>query len=261
MNARPHKRWPSPALVISIIALFVALGGAGMAANGQALILGSSGSAANTATLKTGLTANINDRSLQLTNTNTGAAAAPLDLTAGTGRPPFTTNSAVKVTNLNVDRLDNIDSTGFLRSTGKAMDSDKLDAIDSSGFIQGKGKIHHGRLWLANPSARTQILYVPGSGAVFGECSAGGYWLDFVAEPSLEAWWWNKDGVAYRNLAALGVEDITPFTTDDYVVLLQAGRSTATTAGPDVRTATYTVTGHWTPNDCNFSAQAVAQRG
>ncbi|MFN2470890.1 MAG: hypothetical protein ABR583_07835 [Gaiellaceae bacterium] len=140
MDAPLRRRRPSPALVISIIALFVALGGAGVAANGQALILGQSGATANTATLKTGLTANINDRSLQVTNTNTGLAAAPLDLVAGTGRPPFTTNSGVKVTNLNVDALDGIDSTGFLRSTGKAADSNTLDGIDSTGFLRSTGK-------------------------------------------------------------------------------------------------------------------------
>jgi hypothetical protein len=39
------------------------------------------------------------------------------------------------VANLNVDRLDGKDSTGFLASGGKAADADKLDGLDSSALL------------------------------------------------------------------------------------------------------------------------------
>jgi len=38
------------------------------------------------------------------------------------------------------DKLDGIDSSGFLRSTAKAADSNLLDGIDSSGFLRSTGK-------------------------------------------------------------------------------------------------------------------------
>jgi hypothetical protein len=40
---------------------------------------------------------------------------------------------------LDADKLDGIDSTGFLGATAKAADRDKLDGIDSTGFVQGGG--------------------------------------------------------------------------------------------------------------------------
>jgi len=48
---------------------------------------------------------------LQATNTGTGPGAAFL---AGGTAPPFTVSSSTKVTDLNADQLDGIDSTGFV---------------------------------------------------------------------------------------------------------------------------------------------------
>src|SRR5690348_11341760 len=120
---RPHI---SPALVISLVALFVSLGGTALAATGDNFILGQS----NNATTQTGLTANLAGRTLQLTNTSTSGGAYPLGLTAGAGRAPFQTNSTIKVANLNADRIDGLDSTAFLPVNGKAADADKLDGLD-----------------------------------------------------------------------------------------------------------------------------------
>src|SRR4051812_13507099 len=128
MTRRPHI---SPALVISLVALFVSLGGTAWAATGGDFILGQ----ANSATTQTGLTANFAGRALQVTNTSTGAGATPLALTAGAGRPPFLTNSGTKVGNLNADKLDGVDSTGFLRVGGKAADANLLDGLDSTAFL------------------------------------------------------------------------------------------------------------------------------
>jgi hypothetical protein len=108
-------RKPSPATVIALVALFVALGGVGIAANGQSLILGKSD---NSATSKTGLSAPVNDKALQLTNTSTGTNATALGLTVASGHAPFTVSSQTRVANLNADKLDGVDSGGFLRSHG-----------------------------------------------------------------------------------------------------------------------------------------------
>src|SRR5690349_4974238 len=98
-------RKPSPALFIAVLALFVALGGAGMAATGGNFILGK----ANSATSTTSLSAPIGGKALQVSNLSTAAGATPLSLTAASGHAPLTVNSSAgKATNLNADKLDGI---------------------------------------------------------------------------------------------------------------------------------------------------------
>ena len=100
--------------VVSLAALFVALGGTTYAATGGNFILGKS----NTASSTTALTAPVAGKGLQVTNTSTGAGATALGLNVASGKPPFTVNSGTKVANLNADKLDGIDSSGFLSSGG-----------------------------------------------------------------------------------------------------------------------------------------------
>ena len=97
----------------SMAALFIALGGTSYAATGGNFLLGKSNSASST----TSLAAPVAGKGLQVTNTSTGAGATALGLTAASGHPPFTVNSGTKVANLNADKLDGIDSTGFLSSS------------------------------------------------------------------------------------------------------------------------------------------------
>jgi hypothetical protein len=106
-------RRPSPAFILALIALFVALGGAGMAATGGDLILGK----ANSATSTTSLSAPVAGKALQVSNTSTNAGATPLGLTAAPGHAPFTVNTSTKVANLNADTLDGKDSAYFLPGT------------------------------------------------------------------------------------------------------------------------------------------------
>jgi hypothetical protein len=98
--------------VISLAALFVALGGTTYAATGGNFLLGKP----NTASSTSSLSAPIAGKALQVTNTSTGAGATALGLTTASGHAPFTVNSGAKVANLNADKLDGIDSTGFLSS-------------------------------------------------------------------------------------------------------------------------------------------------
>jgi hypothetical protein len=55
--------------------------------------------------------------------------------------------------------LDGHDSSYFLSTTGKAADADKLDGIDSAGFVQGAGKLYtlavlvaHGTGYVPSPA-------------------------------------------------------------------------------------------------------------
>jgi hypothetical protein len=134
------RRRPSPALVISIISLFVSLGGVGVAATGGNFILGQSNTANNTSTLSgvvpgpsTGTTPG---QQLQVTNNSTAVNAGglgvlsksataptalfqntgggpPLRLVPTTGKPPLSVGSSARVPNLNADLLDGLSSSSF----------------------------------------------------------------------------------------------------------------------------------------------------
>jgi hypothetical protein len=100
--------------VVGYIALFIALGGSAYGATGGNFILGQSNTAGNTTSLSAPISGK---KALQVTNTSTGAGATALGLNVASGHPPFTVNSATKVANLNADKLDGVDSTGFLPSS------------------------------------------------------------------------------------------------------------------------------------------------
>jgi hypothetical protein len=108
---RPHLTYAN--VMVTLIA-FIVLGGAAYAATGGNFILGQS----NSASSKTSLSAPISDKALQLTNTNTGTGATALGLNVASGHAPFTVNSGTKVANLNADKLDGIDSSGFVPNSG-----------------------------------------------------------------------------------------------------------------------------------------------
>jgi hypothetical protein len=154
-----HAVRQRPAVTAALILAIVVVGTAVASAPGEPLRLGMTNSISAATTL-TGSLANrmltVNNSSLEagaraLIASARGTAATILATNAGTGpalqlqvaagRPPLTVNaSAGKATNLNADRLDGIDSSGFLPAGGKADDADQLDGIDSSGFLPVAGK-------------------------------------------------------------------------------------------------------------------------
>jgi hypothetical protein len=99
--------------VVGYIALFVALGGTTYAATGGNFILGQANTAGSTTALSSGTTG----PAFKVTSTNTSTGATALGLNAATGHAPFTVNSGTKVTNLNADKLDGLDSTSFVSSS------------------------------------------------------------------------------------------------------------------------------------------------
>ena len=141
---RPHI---SPALVISLVALFVSMSGAAWAATGGDFILGQ----ANSATTQTGLTANFAGKTLQLTNTSTASGATPLGLTPGAGRPPLVTPSSTKVTNLNADKLDGLDSTQLQRRvTGACAADSAVQSVAADGSVSCAAFPHAGITTIGN---------------------------------------------------------------------------------------------------------------
>jgi hypothetical protein len=127
-------RRPSPALVVALLALFVALSGTAYATTDGKLALGQ----ANTAAAPTSLTAPVAGPALQLRNTSSGAGAAGLDLNVASGHPPLTVNSDTRVANLNADKLDGIDASGFYAAGSKVADSQHSDtagALSCTGCV------------------------------------------------------------------------------------------------------------------------------
>jgi hypothetical protein len=114
-------RKPSPAMIVALLALFVALGGVGVAATGGNFLLGQP----NTASSQTALTAGINSKAMAITNTNTGASAGALALNVAAGKPPLVASAgAGKATNLNADKVDGVDADQFTRRLWAAVRGD-----------------------------------------------------------------------------------------------------------------------------------------
>jgi hypothetical protein len=103
----------SPSMAVALLALFVALGGVGIAATGGNFILG----VPNTATSPTELSASgaASTSALKVTNTNTATGSTALELNVPAGKAPMKVNSKTKVTNLNADLLDGLESTAWVR--------------------------------------------------------------------------------------------------------------------------------------------------
>ena len=108
---------PAHATVIAYLALFFAMGGTAVAATGGTFILGKS----NYAT----------------TTTNLSNSAGPaLALYPKAGTAPIVTNSAIKVTNLNADRLDGYDQASFQRRvTGTCASGRYVRAVGATGAV------------------------------------------------------------------------------------------------------------------------------
>jgi hypothetical protein len=104
-------RLPSASTTISITALIVALGGAGVSATGDPFILGNINAAEN----QSGIVSSVNGKMLLLNNQSNAGSATALGLTVTPGHPPLVVNSDVRVANLNADKFDDLDSTAFGR--------------------------------------------------------------------------------------------------------------------------------------------------
>lgn len=137
-------RMPSPSMIVALVALFVALSGVGVAANGRNFILGHS----NSATLNTALSAPVaGGKALQVTNNNTtNAASTALGLNVAAGHAPFTVNSSAQVKNLNASYLGGINSSGFVQGTGH-VDQSGLIAVDPGSKVYLGPVSNFGGLW------------------------------------------------------------------------------------------------------------------
>ena len=113
---RPRLHRPSPAMVVALVALAVALSGTAYAATGGNFVLGKVNTAGHVSTLT-----NSAGAALTLKSGDTGV---PLTLTAPSGAAPLSVNSTARVTNLNADLLDGTNAAGL---TSTAVGSDQFE--------------------------------------------------------------------------------------------------------------------------------------
>ena len=117
-------------LVVSLLALFLALGGWGYAATGASVVLGKTNRSPRTTGLASGV-----KRAPTLAVTNTGGAIAASFFTRP-GIAPFRVNSGAKVVKLNADQLDGIDGSALQRRvTGTCAAGSAIRVIDATGGV------------------------------------------------------------------------------------------------------------------------------
>jgi hypothetical protein len=232
---RPHI---SPALLVSLVALFVSLGGTAWAATGGNFILGQG----NNATTQTGLTANFAGKTLQLTNTSTATGATPLGLTPGAGRPPFQTPSTTKVANLNADKLDGYDSTAFTHGANTTILANRLVVpVPTSG------------------SSTPTVLTIPGLGSLNATCDAtpfAGITYKNTSSNTVDGWL-SDSGSGWS-------EDIYPpnATVGAFGIEAELGLGTGAAAGARTFATVQTFSVLANNNaDCVFQAQATVWHG
>jgi hypothetical protein len=169
------------ALIAAVVSAFVAAGAA--VATTQAFTLGTTNTV-NAASTVTAGAAGLNAKMLQLTNNSTGSSATALGLTTPSSRPPMIVSSGARVANLNADRL---------------------DGIDSAGFVRGRGTFLANRL-VSVPTIHKTLLTIPGLGYLDALCSPTDAWVTWVNNTSgnVDAWYDRFDSHFWGSIAAPG---------------------------------------------------------
>jgi hypothetical protein len=117
-------------MAVALVAVFLAVGGRSAYAATTNFLLNTT----NTSTAQTTLNGSaIHGPALQLTNTSPNANATALALQVSSGNPPFTVNSTKKVAKLNADKLDGIDSKGFVQGSEHALANRVSETVPTDG--------------------------------------------------------------------------------------------------------------------------------
>jgi hypothetical protein len=170
------------ALIAAVVSAFVAAGAA--VATTKTFVLGTTNTvdAASAVTAGSGL----NTKLLQLTNNSTGSSATALGLTTASSRPPMIVSSQARVANLNAD---------------------KLDGIDSGGFVRGRATFLANRVGLASDTQKL-LLTIPGLGEFSAQCSSALgpiiRWVNTTAGP-VDTWSdWGVTSFTYTSVPSGG---------------------------------------------------------
>ena len=156
-----RSRRPSAALVVASLSLVVSCTGVAAAATGN-LVLGANNQATGTTTLKTPVS--VGGATLKLKNSGTGPAAS---FVTQAGRAPFKVSGSTKVTGLNVDLLDSLDSSAF-RKVSDPVDATSLDGLDASAFRKVADAVDAGTLDGLDSSAFRKVADAVDAGTLDG---------------------------------------------------------------------------------------------
>ncbi len=181
---RIGRNFISGAAVGAVVATLVCIGDVALAGNGigSVLHLGTKNTVNNT----TRLTGSSSKPLLDIRQRGTGASALHLHVQPGV--QPLVVNS-----------------TGWVRN----LNADYLDGIDSSGFVRGSGRLATERTTEAPGAADRGILTVPKFGYVIASCgSTPGFqvsWSNTLANAAADVWF--TDGVAAVTFATVAKGD------------------------------------------------------
>jgi predicted heme/steroid binding protein len=176
-------RRPSPAVVISVIALLFALSGTAVAATGSDLfLLGKSNHATKTTSLS-------------------DSKGTALSLSSTSSTPPLRISNSVQVPNLNASYLGGKGPSAYMAGDGQV-------AHNTSTFNFGEGS----GVGLAGAGADYELL-----------CNSNGTAQSIltVLNNNSQVWWLNKDGNGYGALSADQTVDLTPATGNPYTIVVQ----------------------------------------
>lgn len=173
MTARKSRR-PGPALIISVIALVMAMGGSSVA---QDVVAEISAKIKGKQIAKNAITSKkVKNGSLKAKDIKSGQVLTPAAGNAAYqpkgNYQPAGSYLAANGKAADADKLDGIDSTGFLAADGKAADSEKLDGLDGSQYQQGQA--YHGAATVAKGGADKLLFEIPGKLRLDARCLDGG---------------------------------------------------------------------------------------
>lgn len=166
---RRFVRRPSPAMIVALIALVAATAGNAIADQVTAAVSALKANSVTSKSVKNGslLAKDFKKSELKKLTGKTGKTGATgatgATGPAGPAGPAGTPNGYTKTEA----------DAAFLGKTAKADDADKLDGIDSSGFVQGGGVQDDSFVSLSANGTSDPFLKIPGLGRLTASCSAG----------------------------------------------------------------------------------------
>ena len=146
--------------LVLVLGLVFGVATMALGANGGNFILGRS----NAASTLTKLTGNVDGAAMQVINTNAGADDTALSLQAQAGEAPMRVNSATRVTNLNADKLDGVDSSALL-----GRDAVLAVVLDGNGAVQLTS--HIGTTATKSATGKFRITFPLSTPDIIGTCA------------------------------------------------------------------------------------------
>lgn len=175
-RTRTPRHRPSPAMLVALTALVVAMSGTAVAATGGDFILGKANKAASVTALS-----------------NTKGTA--LALSSAEGKPPLTVSSSSRILKLNASLLDGHRAAAFLPVNGTAANANELGGKSALDYMTGGGQISHlAGTAIFNNTVTLNLPTTPDLYSLQIACTSGGQaQLTLTASTSINVWYSNPN--------------------------------------------------------------------